>query len=206
MSVPAKQRLTVDQYLAFEREADTKNEYFNGEVFVMAGASREHNVITANVVRELSAQLRGRPCETYPSDMKVKVSATGLYTYPDVLVVCGERQFDDDQKDVLLNPTLIVEVLSSTTEAYDRGDKFGHYRKLESLKEYILIAQDRYLVEHYLRQGEHQWLLTEFTDPEDTVHLPSIGCDLALSDIYERLEFARAEAAQAEQGVAEGQP
>jgi Uma2 family endonuclease len=205
MPVPARQRVTPEQYLALEREADTKSEYFNGEIFAMAGASREHNLITLNVGAALHSQLRGRPCETYPSDMKVKVSATGLYTYPDVTIACGELQFDDDRKEVLVNPTLIVEVLSSTTEAYDRGDKFGHYRKLESLKEYVLIAQDRYHVEHYLRQSEHQWLLTEVTNPEDTVHLPSIGCHLALSDIYERLEFAGAEAAPAEQGVAEGQ-
>ncbi len=205
MSVPARQRISPEQYLAIEREADFKSEYFNGEVFAMARASREHNLITLNVGSALHSQLRGRPCETYPSDMKVKVSATGLYTYPDVTVACGELQFDDDCNDVLLNPTLIVEVLSSTTEAYDRGDKFGHYRKLASLREYVLIAQDRYHVEHYLRQGEHQWLLTEVTDPEDTVHLPSIGCDLALSAVYERLEFASEAAVQEEQGVAEEQ-
>ena len=120
----------------------------------MAGASREHNLIAANLVRRIGNQLDGRPCETYTNDMRVLVSQTGLYTYPDVIVVCGEALFLDENEDTLLNPTVIAEVLSPTTEAYDRGKKFGHYRRLESLREYVLVAQDEVLVEHYVREGD----------------------------------------------------
>jgi Uma2 family endonuclease len=147
---------------------------------------RNHNLIVANLTGELQAQLRGRPCEVYPADMRVKVSETGLYTYPDV-VVCGEPRFEDEHVDTLLNPTLIVEVLSPSTETYDRGEKFAQYRKLASLREYVMIAQDRFRIEHYVRQGKEQWLLTEASDLGDTVHLPSIGCDLQLSEAYDRV-------------------
>lgn len=161
MSSLPKARFTPQQYLALERAAETKSEFFNGEIFAMAGASREHNLIATNVVRELSAQLKGRPCETYPGDMRVKVSETGLYTYPDVVVVCGEPRFEDEHGDTLLNPTLVVEVLSPSTEAYDRGEKSSHYRRLASLAEYVLIAQDRCHVERYARRPDGLWLLAE---------------------------------------------
>lgn len=190
MATAAKQLLTAEQYLAIERAAEFKSEFFAGEMFAMAGASEEHNLVVANVVGELHAQLKGRPYRLYPSDMRVRVSATGLYTYPDVTVVCGERRFDDEKNDTLLNPTLIVEVLSPTTEAYDRGDKFAHYRRLDSLREYLLIAQDRQRVERYARQADgQQWLLTEFSDPEAVVPLPSIGCELALADVYDKVDL-----------------
>jgi Uma2 family endonuclease len=187
MSLQAKQRLTPAEYLAHERQADTKSEYYNGALLAMASASRSHNLIVANMTGELRAQLRGRACEVYPADMRVKVSETGLYTYPDVVVVCGEPAFEDEHVDTLLNPTLIVEVLSPSTEAYDRGEKFAQYRKLASLHEYLMIAQDRFRIEHYVRQGKGQWLLTEASDLGDTVHLPSIGCDLQLSEAYDRV-------------------
>src|SRR5436305_1067989 len=131
MSSLAKQHYTADQYLALEREAEYKSEYINGEIYAMSGASREHNLIAVNLVRELSSQMRGRPCEVYGSDMRVKVAPTGMYTYPDVSVACNEPHFDDRQLDTLTNPTVIIEVLSPSTEAYDRGVKFLHYRKLE---------------------------------------------------------------------------
>jgi len=187
MASSAKTLFTPEQYLSLERQAEQKSEYFNGEIFAMAGASREHNLIITNVVASLHGQLKGRPCEVYPSDMRLKVTATGLYTYPDVVVVCGEPQLEDQEGDTLLNPTLLVEVLSSTTEAYDRGEKSAHYRRLESVKEYVLIAQDRYRVERYARQPDGQWLLLEVSDPTQTVHLASIGCDLALADVYDRV-------------------
>jgi Uma2 family endonuclease len=155
----------------------------------MSGASKQHNLITANVLAELHAQLKKRPCTIYPSDMRLKVSATGLYTYPDVTIVCAEAQFDDNQQDTLLNPTVIVEVLSKSTEAYDRGEKFAHYRKLPSLAEYILIAQDKYYLEHYVRQPDNQWLLSEMDKLEDTLQLPSINCHLALADIYDKVKI-----------------
>ena len=151
MSSQAKQQYTPEEYLALERQAQYKSEYYAGEIFAMAGASRWHNLIVANVIGELSLQLKGRPCTTYPSDMRVKISPTGLYAYPDVTVVCGDAQVEDTQQDTLLNPTLIVEVLSESTEAYDRGSKFAHYRKLASLLEYVLIAQTKSHVEHYVR-------------------------------------------------------
>jgi Uma2 family endonuclease len=189
MSSQAQKRYTPEEYLALERQAQCKSEYYAGDVIAMAGASRWHNLIVANVISELRSQLKGRPCTTYPSDMRVKVSPTGLYTYPDVTVVCGEVQFEDNQQDTLLNPTLIVEVLSESTEAYDRGGKFAHYRKLPSLMEYVLIAQTKPPVEHYVRQPDNRWLLAEADSLSDTVHLPSIDCRLALLEVYDKVEI-----------------
>jgi Uma2 family endonuclease len=160
----------------------------DGQIMAMAGASRMHNLIAGNLYREVSQQLRGRPCEAYISDMRVKVSPTGLYTYPDVVVVCGDIRFEDDHHDTLLNPTVIVEVLSASTEAYDRGDKFAHYRRLEALQDYLLVSQDKVRVEHYVRQGV-LWVLSEASMLDETVHLASIGCEVALRDIYEKVQF-----------------
>lgn len=185
----AQKRYTPEEYLALERAAQCKSEYYAGDIFAMAGASRWHNLIVTNVLRELSLQLKGQPCTTYPSDMRVKVSPTGLYTYPDVTVVCGEAQFEDNQQDTLLNPTLIVEVLSDSTEAYDRGGKFAHYRKLASLMEYVLIAQTKPHIEHYVRQPDNRWLLSEADSLSDTVHLPSIDCRLALAEVYDKVDI-----------------
>jgi Uma2 family endonuclease len=189
MSSPAQQHYTPEEYLALERQAECKSEYYAGEIFAMAGASRWHNLIVTNVLRELSLQLKGRPCTTYPSDMRVKISPTGLYTYPDVTVVCGEAQFEDHQQDTFLNPTLIVEVLSESTEAYDRGGKFAHYRKLASLMEYVLITQTKPHVEHYVRQADHRWLLAEADSLSDSIHLPSIDCHLALAEVYDKVDI-----------------
>ena len=191
-AIAAQMEYTPEQYLALERRAEIKSEYINGWIYAMAGASREHNLIAANTLAELHVQLRGRPGETYPSDMRVKVSTTGLYTYPDVVVVCSEPRIEDEHVDTLLNPTVLVEVLSPSTEACDRGDKFAHYRRLDSLQEYGLMAQDRMRVEHYARQGE-QWLLTEFNQPDEILPLVSIGCEVPLREIYARVEFSTAE-------------
>jgi Uma2 family endonuclease len=189
MSSQAQQRYTPEEYLARERLAEYKSEYYAGDIFAMAGASRWHNLIVANVIGELRSQLKGRLCTTYPSDLRVKVSPTGLYTYPDVTVVCGEPQFEDTQQDTLLNPTLIVEVLSESTEAYDRGGKFAHYRKLASMLEYVLIAQTKPHVEHYVRQPDNRWLLAEADSMHDTIHLPSIDCHLALAEVYDKVDI-----------------
>jgi Uma2 family endonuclease len=190
MATLARQLLTAEEYLAIERAAEYKSEFFNGEMFAMAGASLAHSLITTNVTRELSIQLKRRTCQVYSSDTRVKVSETGLYTYPDVTAVCGQPQVEDEHRDTLLNPTLIVEVLSPSTEAYDRGDKFAQYRRLESLREYVLIAQDRPRIERYTRQGEAQeWLLTEVSDPQGVVSLASIGCELVLAEVYDKVEF-----------------
>jgi Uma2 family endonuclease len=189
MSSQTQQHYTPEEYLVLERQAQCKSEYNAGEIFAMAGASRWHNLIVANVIGELRSQLKGRPCTTYPSDMRVKVSPTGLYTYPDVTVVCGEAQFEDNQQDTLLNPTLIVEVLSESTEAYDRGGKFAHYRKLTPLMEYVLITQTKPHIEHYVRQPDNRWLLAEADSLHDTVHLASIDCQLALVEVYDKVDI-----------------
>ena len=190
MSLRPKPYLSPEDYLALERSAEFKSEYFDGEIFAMTGASESHNLIVINTIRELSIQLKKRPCKVYANDMRVKVSPTGLFTYPDVMVVCGQAQFDDSHLDTLLNPTLIVEVLSDSTEAYDRGRKFEHYRHLDSLVEYVLIAQHRPHVESFRRQLDQQWLLTECNGLDGTLRLQSIDCDLALAEIYAKTEVS----------------
>ncbi len=187
-SVP-KRYLTSEEYLAKERKAEYKSEYFKGEMFAMSGASREHNLIAGNLSRELGNQLLDRPCEVYQSDMRVKVSRTGLYTYPDVVIVCGEPRFEDTDVDTLLNPTVLFEVLSETTENYDRGKKSVYYRTLPSLQEYVLVAQDKCHVEQFTRQPDNRWLLWETDDLEGVLNLPSIGCELKLTDVYAKVTF-----------------
>jgi Uma2 family endonuclease len=189
MSTVAHPRYTPKEYLTLERKAEHKSEYFDGQIYAMTGASREHNLIAGNVFGEIRTRLRGRPCEVYMSEMRVKVRETGLYTYPDVVAVCGEPRFEDAEVDTLLNPTLLIEVLSPSTEAYDRGRKSAHYRRLASLAEYVLMAQDRMHVEHYARHGE-RWVLTEVSDSDGVLTLPSLGCEVPLAEIYERVDFA----------------
>jgi len=191
-SAAVQPRYTLEQYLALERNTDCKSEYLNGHIIAMAGASRRHNLIAGNLYREVSQQLRGRPCEAYINDMRVKVSRTGLYTYSDVVMVCGEILFEDADNDTLLNPTAIVEILSASTEAYDRGEKFAHYRRLESLQEYLLVAQDKVRIEHYVRQGA-QWVLSEISELNDTVHLDAVDCAIALQDVYDKVQFAESD-------------
>jgi len=187
MSSQPKTKLTLEEYLAIDRQSEHKNEYFQGEVFAMTGASRRHNLISVNIASSLNAQLADRECEVYVSDMRVKVSNTGLYTYPDVVVVCGVPQFEDNQVDTLLNPVVVIEVLSKSTEGYDRGDKFEHYRTIESLSEVVLVAQDKYHMEQYVRQADNHWLLSETKKPEDTIKLSSINCELSLRSIYRKV-------------------
>jgi Uma2 family endonuclease len=189
MSTVSKPLLTPQEYLAIEREAKHKSEYFGGEMFAMAGASSEHNLVAANIIASLVNQLRGRPCQTYTSDMRVLIRATGLFTYPDATVVCGPPQLFDNRRDVLLNPKVVVEVLSRSTESYDRGAKFDNYRRMESLQEYVLVAQNRAHVDVFSRQDDEQWRLTDATGLSASIELPSIGCTLALADVYDKLEF-----------------
>ncbi|MBF0476064.1 MAG: Uma2 family endonuclease [Deltaproteobacteria bacterium] len=184
----ARSIVTPEEYLALERAAEHRSEYINGQIFALAGGNRQHNQITVNIAGELNSQFRGRTCTVYVSDMRVKVSPTGLYTYPDVVAVCGEPLVEDDHLDTLLNPTVIMEVLSDSTEAYDRGGKFAHYRRLPSLKEYVIIAQDQARVEHFVRQ-DAQWVMTEIDDLTGTLSLDSIGCRLPLLEIYDKVEF-----------------
>ncbi|MBC6937727.1 MAG: Uma2 family endonuclease [Chloroflexi bacterium] len=185
--VITRKQMTVEEYLAFERASETKHEYIDGEIVAMTGAKENHNLVAGSTYATLYAQLRQRPCKVYPSDMRVK-TGDGQYTYPDIIAVCGEAAFEDDERDTLLNPTVIIEVLSPSTEKYDRGKKFQHYRTMESLQEYLLIAQDSVHIEHYVRQGE-QWVLTDFASLDAIVMLPSVDCTLALSDVYEKVSF-----------------
>lgn len=189
MSSDATTRLTPAQYLALERKAEFKSEYFDGVVLARAVSNRFHNLISVNVAYEIGSQLKGRPCETYIVDMRVRIGPARAYVYPDVVVACGEPQFEDDELDTLLNPTAIVEVLSPSTEALDRGHKFACYRRLASLREYVLVAQDRPCVERYTRQGD-DWLLTELSRPDAVLRLDSIGCAVPLREIYARVPLA----------------
>jgi len=187
MSSQTTPTYSPQEYLALERSIEQKNEYLNGEIFALAGASERHNLIVGNILASIHVQLRGKPCKVYSSDMRLKVSATGLYTYPDVVALCGEAHFDDEQRDTLLNPSLVIEVLSTSTEGYDRGEKFAHYRRLESLAEYLLISQDKSRVEQYVRQPDNQWLMSEVSKAEERIELPSIKCMLLLSDVYDKI-------------------
>jgi Uma2 family endonuclease len=180
--------LTPEQYLEIERKAEYKSEYLNGEMFAMAGAGEQHNRITVNLLIELGSQFRGGKCRSYGSDMRVHVPASGLYTYPDISVVCGPPKLADQQLDNLLNPILIVEVLSPSTEAYDRGRKFEYYRSIETLNEYLLVAQERPHVELYTKE-DGRWLLSEARGLEQNIELKSVGCRVPLSAIYELVEF-----------------
>jgi len=192
MSQQVKSYISPEEYLRLERQSECKSEYLNGEVFAMSGASRKHNLITGNIGSEFNQQLRGKACEAYMSDMRVKVTSTGLYTYPDVVVVCGEPQFEDEYVDTLLNPTLLVEVLSQSTERYDRIAKSSYYRTLDSLAEQLLVAQDEVRLEQYVKQANGQWLLFECSSLDKIVDLPSIGCTLALRDVYDKVSMDKA--------------
>jgi Uma2 family endonuclease len=180
---------TPEEYLALERSSEIKHEYYNGEIFAMGGASKRHVKIVTNLVGELHSQVKAGPCEVYSNDLRVQVSPTGLYTYPDVIVLCEEPRFSDDQEDTLLNPALIIEVLSESTKDYDRGGKFEQYRTIDSFFEYLLIAQDRPHVEHYTRQLDGSWLLHETNSLQDTIQLKSVPCSLRMYDIYSKIEF-----------------
>jgi Uma2 family endonuclease len=189
MSQLLKSYISPQEYLRLERQAEYKSEYLNGEIFAMSGASRKHNLLTLNIGGSLNQQLRGRACEAYTSEMRVKVSVTGLYTYPDVVVVCGEPHFEDDYLDTLTNPTVLIEVLSKSTERYDRIAKSSYYRTLDSLAEHLLVAQDEIRLEQYIRQPDGQWLLFDYHSLNDVAELKSIGCSLALREVYDKVRF-----------------
>ena len=181
--------LSPEDYLLRERRAEIRSEYFRGEAFAMAGASFEHSLIKDNLAREIGNQLKEGPCRVVTSDMRVKISATGLYAYPDVVIVCGKPEFEDAHVDTLLNPKVIVEVLSDSTEKYDRGFKFGHYRQIPSLEGYVLIAQDRTSIDRYVRRADESWLLTPFEDPAGMFQLDSVAVYIPLREIYRGVTF-----------------
>lgn len=184
---PAEKRSwTAEEYLAWERLQPTKHEFFEGEIFAMAGATLAHNLLVARVVTALTNALDDGPCNTCPSDMRVKVPATGLYTYPDAVVFCGKADLEDKTLDTLLNPRVLVEVLSESSEAYDRGKKFEQYRSIPSFTEYVLVAQDQVLIEHFSRQADGSWVLRE-ARAGGTIELASIGCALQVDDVYRKV-------------------
>jgi len=186
MALPARtDRLTPEEYLERERQAEFRSEYAAGEVFALAGASEPHNLLVTNCVAELRQQLKGRPCKLFANDMRVHLPKAERYVYPDLAVVCGEALFTDAHRDTLINPTLIIEILSPSTEAYDRGAKFESYRTLDSLRTYLLIAQDRVHVEVFERREDGRWLLSEAKRREDEVALPTVGCKLSLREVYD---------------------
>ncbi|NCO35401.1 MAG: hypothetical protein AUJ92_08485 [Armatimonadetes bacterium CG2_30_59_28] len=191
MSVVPQLKLTPEEFLSGERIAEAKSEYLNGEVYAMAGASEPHNLIVGNVIREFGNRLKGRRCRIYPSDMRLQVSETGLFTYPDVMVVCDTPVFNDDKVDTLLNPNIIIEVLSPTTEANDRGWKWAHYRQLESLVEYILIPQEAYRIEQFVRQQDGAWVFREYQGLSEALTVYSPNCEIALADIYYLVELGQ---------------
>lgn len=189
-ALPTKKFITPEEYLETERVAETKHEYFNGEIFAMAGSSFRHALISTNIASNFSLKLKGKNCRALQSDLRVFVPVTGLYTYPDVSVVGGSPQLvDDSHFDILLNPIVIIEVLSPSTGAYDKGVKFDHYRTIESLKEYVIVWQDKKRVARYTRRDDGGWLLNDFIGDNADVELRSIECVLSIDEIYDKVEF-----------------
>jgi Uma2 family endonuclease len=189
MSTAPAVHVTPQQYLALERKASERSEYIDGAIYPMAGASRNHSLIAGNMYRVISIYLLNRPGEVHVVDMRVRISSTGRYTYPDVVAVSDAPQFEDAELDTLLNPTVIVEVLSPSTEADDRGDKFARYRRIPSLCEYVLVNQDCVLVERFTRRGD-EWVLSEFDSLDQILRLESLGCDVPLREVYAKTTVA----------------
>jgi Uma2 family endonuclease len=199
MSLPHSQpRYTVAEYLAQERACEERYEFLDGQVYLMAGESLDHGTICTNISGQLYNQLRGKACQAFSKDMKVRsgpqprsrYEIKGLYSYPDLVVICGEPQFHDEYRDVLLNPTAIIEVLSPSTEAFDRGEKWSPYQTwLPSLAHYVLVSQAKPQIEHYLRQPDGNWLYSSAKTLEGSLHLSSIDCTLRLSEVFDRIVF-----------------
>lgn len=187
-SMAAQTLLTSEEYISAERKATLKSEYLSGEIVAMSGASNEHNLITMNTANGLYNQLVDQGCRVYASDMRVGIDSGDSYLYPDVSVVCDKPRFEDDVLDTFLNPIIVIEVLSPSTESYDRGEKAERYKKLESLKEYILISQDQLNVEHYTVE-EGIWSVKKLNDLNDTLRLTSVEAELPLQQLYRFVEF-----------------
>lgn len=190
---------TIEEYLTFERQSEERHEYLDGEIRAMAGESIEHSTICFNLATVIGAQLRGKNCRGFSPNMKVRSGhpikehrpLKGLFSYPDLMVVCGEPQFHDKHRDVIINPTVIFEVLSSSTESFDRGEKFWRYRsQIETLTDYVLISQIRPLVEHFHRQSNNEWVLTSIEEANEVLSLTSIKCDLPLAEVYDKVDFS----------------
>lgn len=186
-AIPQINHLTPEEYLAIERQAEYKSEYVDGVMYTMAGAKRKHNLVAARTITKLTNLLEETGCEVYTSDMKVRVPDSTKFHYPDITVVCGEPEFADDEEDVLLNPLVIIEVLSKTTAAYDRGKKFQWYQQIESFLEYLLVAQDEPIIERFVRQPDNNWLYTKIEGLDQSVELTTINCRLELKDIFAKV-------------------
>jgi Uma2 family endonuclease len=185
-------RLSEADYLRSERQAEFRSEYFDGEVFAMAGGTRAHSLIATNLLREVSSRLKTSDCVAYNTDLRVKVEATGLLTYPDVSVVCGAQRFLDEEEDTLLNPTVVIEVISDSTEAYDRGKKFENYRQIPTCREYLLVSQKEPRIEQFIRQPNGEWALKEAAGLDAEIKLPSLGIVLPLREVFAKVQFAPA--------------
>ncbi|NTS42706.1 Uma2 family endonuclease [Flavisolibacter sp. BT320] len=188
-AVPVIQFISIEDYLSLEETADEKHEYYKGEIFAMAGGSIAHNRLVRNSLTAIDNFLSGKKCEAFPSDLKVHNEANTLFTYPDISIVCGEIERWQGRNDTITNPVVIIEVLSESTQLYDRGQKFKLYRSLPSLKEYILLSSLEYMVEHYTKQAEDSWNFRELTDPDDTLTIESIGFSCPVKDLYRNVSF-----------------
>jgi Uma2 family endonuclease len=192
MGLPAQtRRYTIAEYLDLERKADGRHEYHDGEILAMSGGSLEQSLITANIVGELRNALKGKPCRVAESNLRVRIARQGRYVYPDALVFCGAPKFDpeDDQRHTLINPRVIIEVLSPSTEAYDRGDKFTQYRQIEAFEEYILISQDRPNVESWLRQPDGAWSIQNYASLDSSGKVRCLGIEIPMAEIYAGIEW-----------------
>ena len=184
MGLPEKEYITPEQYLELERAALEKHEYYQGEIFAMSGASFRHNVIFKNTYLKLGVKLAGKPCQPYGSDLRIHIPSNSLFTYPDISIICGKPEMTDEVMDTVKNPTVIIEILSKSTQDYDKGQKFTLYRDIESLKEYILIDSQSVRVEKYCKNSDGSWTLRDYKDIEDTFIIESIGEDMSLADFY----------------------
>lgn len=181
------QRFSLDEYRALELHTGVKHEFYHGHVYAMTGASVRHNQVVANLIGTLYPQFRNRTCNIYPNDLRIKVLATGLLTYPAVVIACDPLQFDPTLFATLTNPVVLIEVVSPSTEDYDRGKKFLNYRTIPELQEYVLISPTEIRVEHYVRKATNQWLLIEYRHLETTLELQAVGCSITLTDIYHKM-------------------
>jgi Uma2 family endonuclease len=196
MVAQTKPEFSPDEYLALEREASTKSEYLNGGIYAMTGGTPKHSEIASNIIMSIGLLLKRKQCHVYTSDLRIASANSQLITYPDVSIVCGEPQFRDTKNDVVTNPIVLIEVLSDSTEAYDRGKKFNYYRTIESLQDYILVSQQEPLIDLYSREPNGSWRIQSIAglDPDGEVIIPSINCQLLLADVYDGIEFTEAQA------------
>lgn len=192
MAAQPTSQMSVAEYLALERRQQEKYEYYDGEIVLQAGASLAHNLTAANIIGILHQQLRSQSCTVLPGDMRVCTPEHKQYLYPDAMVVCGTPLFDDEYQDTIINPVVVIEVLSPSTELYDRGRKFQAYRTIPMMQEYLLVAQHTLRVERFTRQNDMMWLMTEYAQPDQMIELASISCVISLASIYEKVSLADA--------------